>query len=161
MSTNLPSKHTIGSEYWYVLLAVTEGQRSVSITDCGWLSYKREVWHAVKPGLTHHFLRKMPVPSQEYDSCFPLVPCVDIVERLSSVLSVLTDFPFRLCLGVQYFVITIITQLGAEIHVSSEPGCRTEMISVPGIEGDIYLPSISQKYEDEGIHDVFPSIVNR
>jgi hypothetical protein len=32
---------------------------------------------------------------------------------------------------------------------------------VPGIEGDIYLPSISQKYEDEEIHDVFPSIVNR
>jgi hypothetical protein len=27
--------------------------------------------------------------------------------------------------------------------------------------GDIYLPSISQKYEDEEIHDVFPSIVNR
>ena len=29
---------------------------------------------AIKPGLIHYFLHKeMPVPSQEYDSCFPFV----------------------------------------------------------------------------------------
>ena len=30
------------------------------------LSYLGEVWPAVKPGLTHHFLLKMPVTIQEY-----------------------------------------------------------------------------------------------
>ena len=30
-----------------------------------------------KPGLVHHFLhKKMPIPSQEYDSCYPFVLCV-------------------------------------------------------------------------------------
>ena len=40
------------------------------------LSYKWEVLLAMKPGLTHHFLqKKMPVPSQKYDSCYPFDWC--------------------------------------------------------------------------------------
>ena len=38
---------------------------------------KLKVLLAIKPGLVHHFLhQKMPVPSQEYDSCYPLFWCV-------------------------------------------------------------------------------------
>ena len=38
------------------------------------LSYKWEVKIAIKPGLISHFLhKKMSVPSDEYDSCYPLV----------------------------------------------------------------------------------------
>ena len=36
--------------------------------------YKRDVKLAIQLGLLHHFLRKeMPVPSQEYDRCYPYV----------------------------------------------------------------------------------------
>ena len=37
----------------------------------------RERFNAIKPGSIYHFLHlKMPVPSQEYDSCCPFVWCV-------------------------------------------------------------------------------------
>lgn len=34
------------------------------------MAYKREVYLATKPGLTHYILyKKIPVPNQENDSC--------------------------------------------------------------------------------------------
>ena len=38
------------------------------------LPYKQEVMLAIKLGSTHHFCFKYPVPSQEYSSCFIIVP---------------------------------------------------------------------------------------
>ena len=37
------------------------------------LPWKREVWHAIKPGLTHHFFLKCPLPSPENGHCYIIV----------------------------------------------------------------------------------------
>ena len=60
-----------------------------------WLPYKWEVHLALKPGLIHHFLqKKMPVSSQEYDSCFKFVWCV-------------LDLKFAICSGIFRFVFSL------------------------------------------------------
>lgn len=51
------------------------------------LPHKSELKHAIKPGLSHHFLRKMPAPSQQFNSCFPVVPLVEITERFLGFVS--------------------------------------------------------------------------
>ena len=58
-----------------------------------------------KTRLTHHFLRKMPVPSQEYCSWFfSIFPPFDTVQFFSAF-PVFVDFSFRLHLEVMTFIL--------------------------------------------------------
>ena len=51
----------------------------------------------IKHGLSHHVLRKMLVPGQEYDGCLPVVPLVDMVGFPSCFISIfgLSDTHWR------------------------------------------------------------------
>ena len=59
--------------FWlFYLLCLFYSRIVVNITECDDTVVER--FSAIKPGSIHHFLHlKMPLPSQEYDSCCPFV----------------------------------------------------------------------------------------
>ena len=66
------------------------------LSDC----HTSERFTAIKTGLIHHFLhKKMPVPSQQYDSCCLFVWC----SLIFCFCRLIRDFPFWILIGVQYF----------------------------------------------------------
>ena len=58
----------------FFLLYLFSSRIIVNITQFDETVVQSERFSAIKPGLLQHFLHlKMPVPSQEYDSCCPFV----------------------------------------------------------------------------------------
>ena len=69
------SFHANSTPYEYFVKFTNISSRIiVNITEFGETVVQNERFSAIKQGLIHHFLHlKMPVPSQEYDSCCPFV----------------------------------------------------------------------------------------
>ena len=80
----------------------------------------------VKPGLTHHFLQEIHVQNQEYDSCFQIVPLVDMVKLLFGFCR-LSLLNYTLEYGT--FVITFINLFIADFQVP-QGGFQCRVINI-------------------------------